>query len=440
MAYRHCQLRHHQRVWEETPKKICGMLSHVFSNITPPFPDERLKNQFTTLEIETDNKIREIVRQHLTASIEENKTGLGRLNPDNKEEALNIVYKQLTRNLGRKMDHEEKKRLLAEASDLLTYYITDDRDQAHDQETRKDRAETDNAAGDGTSTKDGPVTEKDKTKEGHAQPDSDKQTMTDVEQSGPSSPEQMEAQNSTRKRGRSDLATPTGRSPTQLILEEDSPTLPITQEQKTKKNKTNEGSPTTASKFIHSSRMRTEEGRGESQAITHRAEGKRDWRCQPKETTHTVIFGDSNMNLARKIPPGTEVHSFPGLRFGHAADILNKLHRPDNPLRVVIAAGVNHRDDLTSSVDGELDQLQRAVADSDHEVIMAGVPVSHTHNPNQKRLINSINARLRETYQGRFAEAIKPEHVIIEAKDAYKIHHTQTTTDKVIDSILTFLD
>ena len=151
-------------------------------------------------------------------------------------------------------------------------------------------------------------------------------------------------------------------------------------------------------------------------------------------------MGDSNLKLARNIPTGIEVHAVPGLTFKHVVTILSRLQTTDNPVRIVISAGINHRDAQFAELQTELEQLRQAVADSAHEIIFAGVPISNSHGKEHVRNINRINDELKERFQDRFIRPIGREGVVIAASDTYWVHHTQLTTDKALLSIIDFLE
>ena len=80
------------------------------------------------------------------------------------------------------------------------------------------------------------------------------------------------------------------------------------------------------------------------------------------------------------------------------------------------------------------------MGESEHEILVMGVPSSHSHGQNLQRKINLINGRLRTAYQNRYIEPIGRDEVTVAEFDLYGIHHNQPTTDKVIESILRFLD
>jgi DNA-binding FrmR family transcriptional regulator len=429
-SYKYCQLRHHEQNWRSLPRKVEGMIKESFVNIKPPCPDEELTQQLNAVQAETNQKVLEIVQKHLKKSIENNKESLARLNPADKDRALRIAYQRLAKNLGNRMRHEERNQLLAEADELLTY-------RQRNEESTATREISQEAA------------HQDRKEEGRTdrdEKDKEKSTTNGDVENGVEEEEQME-QGLTRKRGRPEN-TPTPEKNRPARNEEgakDSATnLKGTTHGASLENLINSITETpTKKRLIRSSKVRLDDqlqNTNKNRISIHRSEGKAEWGIAPSEETGTVIIGDSNLKLARNIPEGTEVHCFPGLHFSHAAAILNKLHTDSNPLRVVIAAGINHRDHSITELDTELKRLKGAVGESEHEILVMGVPSSHSHGEDLQRKINLINGRLRTTYQNRYIEPIGRDEVTVAEFDLYGIHHNQPTTDKVIESILRFLD
>ena len=118
-TYRHCQIRHHQKNWEEIPTKIRDMISQTFSNITPPSPNEELRETLKELQQETERSITRTVQRHLTKSLEDTKETLKKLNPTDRDTALSIVYRQLADRIGNKLPAGTRNSYLAEVEKIL---------------------------------------------------------------------------------------------------------------------------------------------------------------------------------------------------------------------------------------------------------------------------------------------------------------------------------
>ena len=84
--------RHHETIWDTVPREIEKLFHEAFQTITPLYPDDELKRDFEQLESELQNSIRTAVQAHLKRARERNANELSHLNPDKKEQALEIAY------------------------------------------------------------------------------------------------------------------------------------------------------------------------------------------------------------------------------------------------------------------------------------------------------------------------------------------------------------
>jgi hypothetical protein len=92
---------------EDTAHQARQKPDRLFSLITPPAPDQMLKEQLDTIKRETSLKITLAVREHIRRKIEENNTTLPDLDPTNKLEAINIAKQRIRHNIGRNINHTE---------------------------------------------------------------------------------------------------------------------------------------------------------------------------------------------------------------------------------------------------------------------------------------------------------------------------------------------
>jgi hypothetical protein len=157
------------------------------------------------------------------------------------------------------------------------------------------------------------------------------------------------------------------------------------------------------------------------------------------ETTKIIIIGDSNLTLARQIPENVEVHAFPGMLLQHATAVLRKLPRLNNPIKVIIAVGINHRDWSWEDLEPEMEDLHRTIGDFGGEIYLAGVPLNNKLNQDQRGTLTALNNKMKEWQEGHFISPILTEEVEVTPTDRYRIHHTQETTDKVMQSFYDFL-
>jgi hypothetical protein len=161
------------------------------------------------------------------------------------------------------------------------------------------------------------------------------------------------------------------------------------------------------------------------------------WTVSVKPTTDTLILGTSNLNrIARKPRRDMEIHSYPGGRFEHMANMLEKTPVQDGPRRVIIAMGIN---DSTNRVPLQkveaMVQKTAALAKQKFphsEVYLAGI--NHSDNLNETALhrtseLNSIIQKLRGVHS---LSNIPPSTVQIDPKDRYGVHWTPDTAQKVL--------
>jgi hypothetical protein len=126
LVYQNIQLTHHKGNWNTLPTKLDKNLTDLFSLITPPAPDQMLKEQLDTIKRETSLQITLAVREHIRRKIEENNTTLPDLDPTNKLEAINIAKQRIRHNFGRKINHTEIEELANRYSEQIGANKTND--------------------------------------------------------------------------------------------------------------------------------------------------------------------------------------------------------------------------------------------------------------------------------------------------------------------------
>lgn len=403
-GYRHAQIRHHEAIWDALPRKISRQFHEAFQTITPPYPDEELRRDFEQLETELQNSIRTTVQAHLKRARERNIMELSQLNPDEKEKALEITYRQLSRNLGRKISHEDKAKFLTEASNIMANRDAE-MGQAEEETrtlTREEEIRTENVPDEPSAREN--VRNEDPPEEAREQEDGIRTINMDIETT-----------NRKRIRSSPQINTIVGR----LNLE-DSPSQEAARCKKNRMVEPNES--------------------GDSKnKVVHQRQNKVEWEVKPMETTKIIIIGDSNLTLARQIPENVEVHAFPGMLLQHATAVLRKLPRLNNPIKVIIAVGINHRDWSWEDLEPEMEDLHRTIGDFGGEIYLAGVPLNNKLNQDQRGTLTALNNKMKEWQEGHFISPILTEEVEVTPTDRYRIHHTQETTDKVMQSFYDFL-
>ena len=97
-----CQLRRHTTNWQTLPRAISRDLSHLASNIKPIHPSAELVADISSLFSRTGDDLRDRVARHFSERLDLNLTALRTYNPLDKEQAVEVVIKQITLRLGSK--------------------------------------------------------------------------------------------------------------------------------------------------------------------------------------------------------------------------------------------------------------------------------------------------------------------------------------------------
>jgi hypothetical protein len=186
-------------------------------------------------------------------------------------------------------------------------------------------------------------------------------------------------------------------------------------------------------------------GRDRTSVQVHENQLKSQWTLNFNKKTSTVVLGDSNVRCAPEVPPDWEIHSYPGARLAHVADILRPLRAQAStgPFldRLIIAVGINDRGaSKPTHIFDEMKKAKSAAEKIARHVSFLGISLSRPDDrlgglDAQERAkvqyINSTAARLFKNY-------IKPLHeneVNIRTNDPQGLHHTPATVGKIIKSI-----
>jgi hypothetical protein len=108
------QMQHHLGNWTQLPASIKRNLTNIAEDITPPEPSDNLKEEINTILNRAGDHIQRSVCNHLTDRLERNKVKLQNLNPKDKERAIDVAHKHLSRRIGKKTTNIRQK--LEEAS------------------------------------------------------------------------------------------------------------------------------------------------------------------------------------------------------------------------------------------------------------------------------------------------------------------------------------
>jgi hypothetical protein len=158
----------------------------------------------------------------------------------------------------------------------------------------------------------------------------------------------------------------------------------------------------------------------------------------PRAFTSYLWIGDSNSRSITNIDADWEVHAFCGARFNHVADVLDGMakkisSRPSELEAIVVAVGINHREDREIALDRDLERIKTAVARMDDVNVYFVLP-SYADNldPRQKLMIGMIHTAMKKA--GVCVAALDPTGVSILSSDRNGIHYDKKTSHKIFRS------
>jgi hypothetical protein len=483
-TYRHCQVRHHQIIWAQLPRKISKYIDDTFDLITPPYPDNTLEDELKDLEEKLKKDIQRTIELHLQRAevrVHGDLTSmdLTDMDPNDKGKALEIAYRQLTSRHGHKMNHETRVRYLGEADQLLGTWT---------QRGEQRSGEVGQTGKGGGGVEGGPKeTEMEQGLGQMGQSDKDKGlgqeegTDTDRGQTTGQTEADMEPGEVNRKRlriegspqtscknGNSRMERETGMNKRKKGIDTDKQdggeedkrdsagdgnggdvenvgevgTGGDEEQTGGERERENIGADSDKKTERKGQTNRTIRTRGLS--ITHLQENKDKWRIVPGEDTRSIIFGDSNLKLMRDCPPEVETHAFPGMQWKHVSHVLNGLGEGGFGGKVLIAVGINHRNMEYSENLDALNHFQEQVKGKRlafEALFVAGTPTNGHLDACQARTIVHLNSLLQKMIgkDGGFVPPLTDGDIVIAAGDKFNIHHTQETVDKNRDHYLNFL-
>lgn len=137
-----------------------------------------------------------------------------------------------------------------------------------------------------------------------------------------------------------------------------------------------------------------------SRPILHVSTDKRKWSITNVEAYRKfVIIADSNAKTWFGCSPDWAVHSFPGAHLEHVLQILEKSTFPSNITSVVVAAGINDRDELPLTVMSTMKKIKKTL-DEKHSLqsFFLMVPQLPTFTQMESSLISQLNRTARDIW------------------------------------------
>ena len=172
---------------------------------------------------------------------------------------------------------------------------------------------------------------------------------------------------------------------------------------------------------------------------------KARWSVQLRLQCKVLVIGDSNFRITNpsNFPFDWEVHSYPGAKYKHVIEILNRFGEkiredeskdPDPLDHIVIQVGINHRDDALETIKDQIVTLERVASALAKKVTIVGISVGLSLDEAIRARVAKLNQHLS---RGSW-DCIPPlpvEDVGVRARDSHRIHFDEATLDKVAMSI-----
>lgn len=333
-AYRYVQIAHHGNNWTALPKGIASSLDRIVGSIRPPMPSDELTNGLAALTLEFGQKICKAVQDHMSAGKINTEQQLMSLSGLDKDTARAIVDKQLNTKLGKKMPDGRRSSLLTEAFAMVGI--------------AKTTSSTDPLA------------------------------QTPLKPKGSTQPKP-----SVVKKLFSAAVTGTPSKKRRVASEDDaSPEIPL--------SGTNRTSPRAAAD------QRRRPGPLSSQRSpinrTH-SKGDRDGaHFDVRGNCRVLIVGDSQVQNLTGLPDFFQIESFRGAKFPWMTDIARELELPDSVEHIVLAAGINHRDDsVQRQVEPALNTCLESLRGTGRGIHFLAIDTPQTFSEQQQRAISDIN-------------------------------------------------
>lgn len=175
---------------------------------------------------------------------------------------------------------------------------------------------------------------------------------------------------------------------------------------------------------------------------------KENWNIEiVHPLTEILLIGDSNVGGMRHLPHNWEVHCFPGARLQHASKILTTLKHPKSLELVIVAMGINNRDDPDILVEKTVCQVKEVLNKGTYQYFFLEVAFNLGLTKKQKDTIVHINRCFRT---GTLKEGdTKPDNIDrfipinfipnIDPLDRFGIHHDQLSLDNILGTMIDFL-
>lgn len=166
---------------------------------------------------------------------------------------------------------------------------------------------------------------------------------------------------------------------------------------------------------------------------------KRSWEIKPTSSSGTLILGTSNLSrISTKPSRDIEIHSFPGGRFQHMEDILERAPVSIGPQNVIIAMGINDSNNKTP-----IYKVRRSIQNTavlakakfpEATIHMAEINHSADSPDHISRRSADLNATIGNLPDVQVIPRMRPDKVFLDPKDRSvpKVHWTEGTANEIL--------
>ena len=434
--YRSVQLKHHRTNWTRLPKAIHERLGRLVDDIRPPLPDEDVRRQLKAAADRFADEICKVVSDHLDRKQQQVVDQLQMLDATDCNKAQQIAVKYLSVRPGKRLQQEQRSVFLEEAAAI----VGRNRQQAPRPDAdgfefqRKQRhAEVQPS---------GSLPAREPAAPAPIQISNSFQALQSMVEDVAVQPDveveadgaESEARSEDRKRRGSQSTASSTANVTSLSTErrkaipadpKETHTRAIPDAQPNSKRPCTKSTPPPPPPMPprrHSL----------NHVSIHNGAFKDLWSLTPRASTSFLWIGDSNSRQFTNIAPDWEVHAFNGARLDHVADILDRMQKP--PLTeleaIVVAIGINYRDDKQIKLDKDLERIKTAVSQMNDIKIYFVLP-SYADNLDlrQKAVIDAVHTDMKKAAV--CVAALDPTDVFIQPGDKFGIHYDSKTANKI---------
>ena len=177
----------------------------------------------------------------------------------------------------------------------------------------------------------------------------------------------------------------------------------------------------------------------EGTVVINGRRGVESWRIVLRPSVRNMIIADSNLRRARHIPPHWEVQVYPGAHIHDTVKLIESidLSTKNELQRVVIQVGINNRSERVPA--RVVESIIRCARAKGIVPVFVGVAVSPGLRRHEMENLRDLNRMLNDS-ASHFIHPLDEDDVHIDQNDRHGIHHNQATVDRVIESVVNYVN